>query len=460
MKILLILALVLAAMPARTAPAVSLGVPDGWMEDVAKARRQAALQGKFVFMAFSGSDWCGWCRRMDQEVFSQSDFIRKASRKYVLVMIDCPQNKSRLSELAATQNPDLERQYRIVGYPSMVITDSKGRKVASLSGYTKGGPPAFLDKLDGAMAGVKWPTLFIGENPVEQGDLVPLFIERIGECKGELAVDDELAVSRRPVKSLNARNCDMIAVRSRLYKLVDELNAMMEGAGGNPAAHVRTIDALIKVYAKEAKLDKEELLETQIRLWFRLSKGFQSPDVRKEAEAKLASLKLQTKNAEDYIAGEELRLAPEWMELDDLGAWAVPKKLRMAASEGRLNDKSLRSAQAEALKTARKMQLAKAAVANAAIKLMDCETAAEAKKSLARLDGAVAACEKSGTSALGKFSYSANEKQAAKERVLAGYIKLLMAIEPEINGDAAPIVKARLAKLKALAASMRTEAAD
>lgn len=134
------------------------------------------------------------------------------------------------------------------------------------------------------MAVVKWPTLFLGENPVGQGDLAPLFIERIGECKGELAVDDELAVSRRPVKAFSARNCDMIAVRAALYKMVDELNAMMGGTGGNPSTHVRAMDALIKRYAKEAKLDKEELLETQIRLWFRLAKGFQSPDVRKEAD--------------------------------------------------------------------------------------------------------------------------------------------------------------------------------
>ena len=125
-KILSAFVVVMVSALAQSTPSVSLSVPKGWIEDVAKARAKAALQGKFVLMAFSGSDWCGWCVRMEKEVFSQQEFVGKASQKYVLVMIDIPRDKSKLSDLAASQNQEIARQYRIGGYPSVVITDAKG----------------------------------------------------------------------------------------------------------------------------------------------------------------------------------------------------------------------------------------------------------------------------------------------------------------------------------------------
>ena len=90
---MLMLAVAAFAMFAHATPTVSRSVPKGWIEDVAKARAKAAKEGKFVFMAFSGSDWCGYCIRMEAEVFSQHAFIRQASKKYVLVMIDNPRKR-------------------------------------------------------------------------------------------------------------------------------------------------------------------------------------------------------------------------------------------------------------------------------------------------------------------------------------------------------------------------------
>ena len=460
-KILLAFVFVAVSALAQSAPSVSLSVPKGWMEDVAKARAKAALQGKFVLMAFSGSDWCGWCVRMENEVFSQNDFVNKASKKFVLVMLDNPRDKSKLSELAASQNQEMAQQYRIGGYPSVVITDAKGEEVNRHSGYVRGGPKAFLERLDELIADVKLPTFVLGANQMEGGDLVPLFIYRVGECTGELEIDDSLEISRRAVKSLNAKDCDMGAIRTTLDKMADELNALIAGAGGNPSTHLRAVDELFKQYAKEAKLPKEELLETQIRFFFRLSKGFQTPGLRKAAETKLAVLKRQTKNAEDYVASEELRLLPAGMPLDGICSWAVPKKLAVAVSEGQLSEKGFRLLQAEVLKTARKVQGAKGAVANAATMSAACETAADAKKFLPKLDAAVASCERLSTTGLGNFFYSASEKTDAKIRILEGHVDLLKAIAAQIGNKAAAVVNARIAAIETTAKSVgRNRQAD
>jgi thioredoxin-related protein len=150
-------ATMLAATEAVGAPAVTRSVPKGWIEDFEAAKRQAATEGKFILMDFSGSDWCGWCRKMDEEVFSQSKFIKEASKQYVLVMIDSPSDKSILSKLAQEQNGKLRAKYGVRGFPSVVIVDSAGEVVKRHAGYRKGGPKGYMKYLKELMDGVKWP---------------------------------------------------------------------------------------------------------------------------------------------------------------------------------------------------------------------------------------------------------------------------------------------------------------
>ena len=132
--------------PAAKSQELSKSVPKGWMEDFAAAKEKAAKENKKILMAFSGSDWCHWCVKMDRDVYSQSDFVSKASRDYVLVMIDNPQNRGILSPLAASQNDALTGKYGIQGFPSTLVVDAKGEVVKRISGY-KPSPEAMLKAL-------------------------------------------------------------------------------------------------------------------------------------------------------------------------------------------------------------------------------------------------------------------------------------------------------------------------
>lgn len=139
------------------APAVSKSVPEGWTEDFEAAKAKASKEGKFILMNFSGSDWCGWCVKMDKEVFSQKRFVREASKKYVLVMVDSPRDKSVLSKLARRQNDELKSKYDVKGFPTVVIVAPDGEEVKRSSGYQKGGPNGYVKFLKKLMRGVKWP---------------------------------------------------------------------------------------------------------------------------------------------------------------------------------------------------------------------------------------------------------------------------------------------------------------
>ena len=73
--------------------------PRFWTENLDEALARAKESGRLVLVDFSGSDWCGWCRKLDQEVFSTPEFLAEATNKYELVFIDTPNDKNLLSEI-------------------------------------------------------------------------------------------------------------------------------------------------------------------------------------------------------------------------------------------------------------------------------------------------------------------------------------------------------------------------
>ena len=150
------LALCFAADAAPLARSKSL--PQGWGEDFPAAQRQAASEGKLILLAFSGSDWCHWCVKMERDVFSQPAFVHEASKKYVLVMADCPSDETILSDLARRQNRALAQRFRVRGFPSLLVLDAEGRELKRQSGYLAGGPQGALTSLAALTKDVTWPT--------------------------------------------------------------------------------------------------------------------------------------------------------------------------------------------------------------------------------------------------------------------------------------------------------------
>ena len=128
------------------AAASAIATPEGWTDDFDAAKAEAARDGKLLLVDFSGSDWCGWCMRLDSEVFSKPEFLEAAKKDFVLVLVDSPSNQDILSEKAREQNPALVQKYGIEGFPSVLILDAEGNKIAR-TGYMQGGPAAYLKKL-------------------------------------------------------------------------------------------------------------------------------------------------------------------------------------------------------------------------------------------------------------------------------------------------------------------------
>ena len=134
---------------------VLLVVPQAraWMTDLKLAQDRAYAENRLVLINFTGSDWCGWCIKLKNEVFNTSEFNAFAERHLMLVEIDFPSRKF-MSPQQRAANKTLANHYGVQGYPTVVVLNSKGNEVGRL-GYKAGGPSVYVKELRriGGLAG-------------------------------------------------------------------------------------------------------------------------------------------------------------------------------------------------------------------------------------------------------------------------------------------------------------------
>lgn len=136
----------LALIAALHMPANLLAAGDGWSSDFAASKKLAAESKKDLLIDFTGSDWCGWCIKLKNEVFDHKAFSEGVKDKFVLVEIDFPSNKAKLSEETQAQNKELGQKYAVRGYPTILLCDADGRPYAA-TGYQAGGPEEYVEHL-------------------------------------------------------------------------------------------------------------------------------------------------------------------------------------------------------------------------------------------------------------------------------------------------------------------------
>jgi thioredoxin-related protein len=130
---------------------ISTAAGDEWMTDFEAAKQKAAAENKDLLVDFTGSDWCGWCIKLVDEVFKHDAFKKGVADNFVLVELDFPQDKSKLDESTQKQNEILQEKYSIQGFPTILLLDDQGRPYAQ-TGYQAGGPEKYLVHLDKLLA--------------------------------------------------------------------------------------------------------------------------------------------------------------------------------------------------------------------------------------------------------------------------------------------------------------------
>tara|TARA_X000000368_G_scaffold418440_2_gene418084 strand:- start:4708 stop:5178 length:471 start_codon:yes stop_codon:yes gene_type:complete len=120
-----------------------------WHTDVNKAINLSVQQEKPLFLFFTGSDWCGWCKKLVAEVFEKEAFRDWASKNIILVELDFPR-RTPISEQVRKQNKELGQMFGVRGYPTgwFVIPEPENGKInfnrLGSQGYVRGGPNAWI----------------------------------------------------------------------------------------------------------------------------------------------------------------------------------------------------------------------------------------------------------------------------------------------------------------------------
>lgn len=127
-----------------------------WETNVNKAIEVSNKTNKPLLLFFTGSDWCGWCIRLQKEVLKTPEFTKWANENVVLVELDYPRRTPQTAEIKK-QNAELQQAFGIQGFPTVffakAITKDGKTNFQGLgnTGYVAGGPTAWLAVADGIL---------------------------------------------------------------------------------------------------------------------------------------------------------------------------------------------------------------------------------------------------------------------------------------------------------------------
>lgn len=112
----------------------------------ATALLKSENEGKHLFLAFTGSDWCDWCVKFEHEIYNRPAFKEYAASNLVLMNVDLPVNKTGKSLKHQKQNSLLAQRFGVQGFPTIYILNPTGQVVGK-TGYRGGGSAVYVEHI-------------------------------------------------------------------------------------------------------------------------------------------------------------------------------------------------------------------------------------------------------------------------------------------------------------------------
>ncbi|HJM15938.1 MAG TPA: thioredoxin family protein, partial [Flavobacteriales bacterium] len=130
-------------------------IENNWLNtenpEMNKAIEISQKTNKPIMLFFTGSDWCGWCKKLVREVYKTPEFNKWAKKNVVLVEIDFPR-RTKLSKELTSQNNSLKNLFKPRGYPTVYFakpvkgTDGNIQfKTLGQTGYVAGGAKSWIN---------------------------------------------------------------------------------------------------------------------------------------------------------------------------------------------------------------------------------------------------------------------------------------------------------------------------
>ena len=116
-----------------------------WLTSYDKAVEIAKKENKPILIDFTGSDWCKWCFKLTDDIFSKEAFKKYADKELVLLSVDFPKGKQQ-TPVVKIFNNNLAKKFGVRGFPTIIMID-KNEKILGKTGYRQGGVKPYIEHL-------------------------------------------------------------------------------------------------------------------------------------------------------------------------------------------------------------------------------------------------------------------------------------------------------------------------
>ena len=124
----------------------------GWLTNPIEARNQARKENKTILVDFTGSDWCPPCKKLKANVLDSPTFAEFAKKKLVLLEVDFPNDKSKLTPATHAENAKLKQRFRVSSYPTVILLDQNSQELGRMVGFGGDSPESYIQKIEGFIA--------------------------------------------------------------------------------------------------------------------------------------------------------------------------------------------------------------------------------------------------------------------------------------------------------------------
>ena len=247
-KTILTLTVVLTAL---AIPSYASPAPEGrWHADlssaIAEAEQMRAAGGTGYLLVDLYADWCGWCKKLERDVFSTRRFQSFAA-DYSLLRVDTEDR---------AEGTSLKSRFKVESLPTTLILTAAGSLVGEVPGFLP--TERMIERIEGRVA--SYEKLLDGFDRWKTSTDVKILNTLAEEFHSRLDGGRSAELYRQMLKSLPADSSDATWVS---FRLADSLRLF----GRYDAAH----EALAKARSRATDTTDSELLEQVDLLGIRIA---------------------------------------------------------------------------------------------------------------------------------------------------------------------------------------------
>ena len=94
-----------------------------------------ARQGNKKILVDVYTDWCGWCKKMDKEVYSNGAVGQTMTSNFIAVKLNAESQKGVTYDGTSMTEASLASAMGVTGYPTILFLDPVAKPITKISGY-------------------------------------------------------------------------------------------------------------------------------------------------------------------------------------------------------------------------------------------------------------------------------------------------------------------------------------